>query len=47
MTQTRVSGVSRADVDLAGGKAQVEYDAAQAGLKDLEGAVEEAGFDVG
>lgn len=39
-----VSGVSAANVDLASGKAKVTYDPAQAGFKEMERAVEEAGY---
>lgn len=42
-----VSGVSAAEVDLAAGRASVEYDEAQASRPDLEKVVEEAGFEVG
>ncbi len=41
-----VSGVSTASVDLASGRAKVTYDPGQAGLKDFEKAVEEAGYSV-
>lgn len=41
-----VAGVSKAQVDLAGGLATVEYDAAKAALPELHKAVERAGFQV-
>ena len=40
-----IAGVSRADVDLAGAKAVVEYDAAQTNPAALAVAVDDAGFD--
>ena len=42
-----VAGVSKAQVDLAGGVATVEYDAAKAALPELHKAVVKAGFQVG
>lgn len=39
-----VAGVSKAQVDLAGGVATVEYDEGKAGLPELKKAVERAGF---
>lgn len=42
-----VAGVAKAQVDLAGGVATVEYDEAKAGLPELRKAVERAGFQVG
>jgi copper chaperone len=39
-----VSGVSSAVVDLAAGKATVEYDDSRAKVEDLIGAVEQIGF---
>ena len=42
-----VAGVSKAQVDLAGGLATIEYDEAKAGLPDLQKAVAKAGFQVG
>ena len=42
---TGIAGVSRADVDLAGAKAVVEYDAAQTNPAALIEAVEDGGFD--
>jgi len=39
-----VAGVSSAAVDLAGGKASVQYDGALAKVEDLIGAVEQIGF---
>ena len=42
-----VAGVSSAEVDLAGGKAEVSFDGAVAKVEDLEKAVVEAGFEVG
>ncbi|MDA0999982.1 MAG: heavy-metal-associated domain-containing protein [bacterium] len=42
-----VPGVSAAEVDLAAGRASVEFDTGRASRPDLEKAVEEAGFKVG
>ena len=42
-----VAGVSAAEVDLEGGKAEVSFDGAVAKVADLEKAVVEAGFEVG
>jgi Cu+-exporting ATPase len=39
-----VAGVSRAAVDLASGKATVEYDDAQAKVQDLVAAVQQIGY---
>jgi copper chaperone len=39
-----VDGVQEADVDLAGGRATVRYDAAATGAAALVAAVEEAGY---
>ena len=42
---TGIAGVSRAEVDLAGAKAVVEYDAAQTNPAALAEAVDDAGFE--
>ena len=42
---TGIAGVSRAEVDLAGAKAVVEYDAAQTSPDALAEAVDDAGFE--
>ena len=39
-----VPGVSKVDVSLAAGKAQVSYDPSKAGVAELRRAVERAGF---
>ena len=42
---TGIAGVSRAEVDLAGAKAVVEYDEAQTNPAALAEAVDDAGFE--
>jgi len=41
---TGIAGVAKVDVSLAEGKAQVNFDPAQAGLDEFKRAVERAGF---
>jgi len=43
---TAIPGVSKAEVTLKPGQAQVEFDAAQTGVAQLRQAVEDAGYDV-
>ena len=41
-----MAGVTRARVDLASGKAEVEYDPVRASLGQMEKAVEDAGYGI-
>lgn len=41
-----LAGVSNVQVDLASGKAEVEYDPAQAKIEAMRAAIEDLGFDV-
>ncbi|MCA0986541.1 copper chaperone CopZ [Guptibacillus algicola] len=43
---TELNGVSRVEVDVAKGKAEVSYEASKVSVSDMNEAVEEQGYDI-